>query len=434
MKHIYVIMWSAFALLLGIMACENRVHEEEYGLSVALDNSLCVDVPIGKIQICIYGINGELVASSHYADAKTLASIMLPLEAGHYTIAVVINTDAEITETATLIGLHEWLETETHQNEHLLSGMAEFDMATEGITRIVVPIRQGEFTLPMLRLLLTLPKPKLPDYTNTRTSVSGYVLRCVIELCKTGTDKVLLHKSVSPQPQTDGTYLVELAAAKGIYDLHLWTDYAHINTPLDDSYYCTEKLKAVTISTAPYTANTDTKDASYYSHPEITLGNEANKLFIQLHRPLAKYRLLATDVEAYQILEKDHPEKYPPLEGLTVTLQYEGFFPSCFNVATGSPSDAIGGISYSQALVHTANTEMQVASDWVLVDDKGSFVSATLTVTDRKGNIISRTSGVRIDYRQGYLTTLRGKFLTAGIGGGGIQIETEWDGEYVIEF
>lgn len=440
-KGIKMLLLMAFFILHSsfFISCDRDPHEGERGLTIALDNSQCPDVPIGAIKLCIYGTDGNLCAAHDYADARALAAALLPLEAGHYTVATVINADGEVTETSTLTALHEWLESEMNRDADLLSGMAEVDVAEDGITRVTVPLRQGIFTLPVLRLRLTPPDPKLPDYTpaknKTRAANDTYIIRCVAELCKAGTDNAMLHKAVTPEPQTDGTYLVELSVPEGDYYLRLWTDYAHADAPLADTYYHTESLKAVSIVTDPYVANTDTKDAAYHNESNIILPEEGTEKTIKLQRPLAKYRIIANDVETYRKLAEAEPEKYPPLEELTVTVQYEGYFPSTFNVTNGKPVDSVTGGSFATHFPSgTSNIEeVQLASDWILADTEGSFVKLVLVITDSQGNEVNRVAGIRIDYRQGCLTTLRGKFLTEGKNGGGITIDTDWK-DIVIEF
>lgn len=437
-KGIKMLLLMAFFILHSsfFISCDRDPHEGERGLTIALDNSLCPDVPIGAIKLCVYGTSGNLYAAYDYTDAHGIAAALLPLEAGHYTVATVINADEEVTETSTLTALHEWLDSEMNRNADLLSGMAEVNVAEDGITRVTVPLEQGIFTLPVLRLLLTPPDPKLPDYTpaknKTRAANDTYIISCVAELCKAGTDNVVLHKAVTPEPQANGTYLVELELAEGTYDLRLWTDYTHADAPLADTYYHTESLKAVSIFTEPYMANTDSKDAAYYNENNVTLPEEGTEKTIKLQRPLAKYRIIADDVETYRKLAEAEPEKYPPLEELTVTVQYEGYFPSEFNAGNNKVTDSITGIGFSTSLTSTDANELPIATDWIMASGESS-VTVTLTVSDSNGNRICSVSSVRIAYKQGCMTTIKGKFLTAGISSGGITIDTDWD-EIIIEF
>lgn len=98
-----------------------------------------------------------------------------------------------------------------------------------------------------------------------------------------------------------------------------------------------------------------------------------------------------------------------------------------------SPAGAEVGYSYVSAWSEPGKTEATVGKDYVFVNGTESFVKVSITFRDNNGKIISSIRNLQIDYRIGYLTTVRGNFLTASTGGG-IQIDTEWSGEYEIEF
>ena len=156
-------------------------------------------------------------------------------------------------------------------------------------------------------------------------------------------------------------------------------------------------------------------------------------------RPFAKYRLIATDVEAYyNLISKG--ENLPAIEDLQVRVTYEGFFPTGFNVATGKPNDALNtGIHYSSvptvAEGYDAAVNRQVGADFVLTNGEESFVNVTIQMVDtRTGDIVATVQHVKIPYKRGHLTTVTGHFLTAGKTPGGVQIDTEWGDDVVIEF
>lgn len=432
------IMLCSFVLLVGLIACNEEAHDGECGLTVALDNRQCPDIPIDNVKLYIYDTSRNLTAVYNYVDARGVAAALLSLEIGHYTVAVVINADEEVTETVTLTALHEWLSSEMNHDTDLLSGIAEVDVTEYGISRVTVSLRQGTFTLSTLRLLLTMPDETLPDYAAAKTRASSgiYVIRCIAELCRPGTDKVVLRKTVTPELQADGTYLMELEASDDTYDLRLWTDYVHADTQLTDTYYHTESLKAVEIVTEPYIANTDAKNAGYHNEIDIALPEEGATINVQLQRPLAKYRIIANDVEAYRELAETEPEKFPPIEELTLTVQYEGYFPSAFNVANGKPSNAITNLSFTNALpeVPDGSKEAQIASDWILTGGEDTFVNVNICIRDKNGAVRTNTTGVKIAHKRNHQTIIRGNFLTAGIGSGGVNINTEWEDTYIIEF
>ena len=120
-------------------------------------------------------------------------------------------------------------------------------------------------------------------------------------------------------------------------------------------------------------------------------------------------------------------------------VSYEGFFPTGFSVATGKPNDALTGIGYAADIVNAEGYDpdeaRQVGSDFVLTNGEESFVTVTVQMIDRTtGETVSTVSGIKIPYRRGQLTTVSGAFLTAGRTSGGVDIDTDWGDDIVIEF
>ena len=154
-----------------------------------------------------------------------------------------------------------------------------------------------------------------------------------------------------------------------------------------------------------------------------------------MERPLARYRLVSTDAAAYRNLIA-HGEDLPPIEDLRVGVTYEGFFPTGFNVAAGASNDALNtGVGYASVPVAAEGDEWQVGADFVLTNGGESSVTVTVRMTDaRTGEAVAIVEHVRIPYRRGHLTTVTGHFLTAGKTTGGVEVDTEWDGEIVIPF
>lgn len=430
------------ALLAGITACtDDTPHEGASGVAIAIDNGQCADIAIGHTHILIYDTEGDLYADYDYPNAAAVAATLLPIEAGHYTIVSVSNADAELTEIATLTALHEWVAAQSAGDDDMLSGIADADVTENSIIRVPIKYLKGTFDLPTLVVRFTLPETGMPDFNTkqvkARAAQAGYTLRCVAELYKSGTDPVALHKVLTPELQEDGSYIAKLSMAEGCYDLHLWADYADIDTPLADNFYHTESLKAVTLD-SPYRANTDAKDVAYGNETSITVSGDETSIAMSLQRPLAKYRFIVDDeeIKEYLRLKKANPKEFPPIEDLIVNVSYEGYFPSGFNAITGKPNDATTGITYTGTLAHydSAASELEIGSDWIFVNGSSSFVNATVKVTDSNGKVICRIPGIQIDYRRNHLTTIKGRFLTSGANTGGINIDTNWDGIFDVWF
>lgn len=444
-------------LLLAIVllaACNQNSHEEESSLpegtgELIVDLQTDGDISAQNVHFFVFNEAGKLAYHEYSDDPSTAelhAGYLLP---GSYTAVAVLNAGAKFLPPSgrsesslpdiTLPEFAEWLTSIGSEYPDLQTGMSSVEVEPDQAVSVTITLKSGVggISFSTLRLQLSLPQPQLPDYApgvKSRAAEASYAIRCIAELCQRETDKVIMRQQMTPSLQSDGTYLIELEAIPSTYHLRLWTDYARTEAPLADTYYHTESLKNVTIVSSPYTANTDAKDAAYHA-ADITLPEAGATLAVQMQRPLAKYRLIAEDVEDYCTLTEIEPGKYPPLEELVATVQYEGYFPSEFNVTTGKPVNSITGNGFTASLspVTAGSEEVQLASDWVLTDAEGSFVLLTLSITDSRGREVTRLAGIRADYRQGQLTTLRGDFLTAGRKGGGITIDTDWK-DIIVNF
>ena len=333
----------------------------------------------------------------------------------------------------------------------MLTASEQIEVTSGDIERLHLVLTDGTsgIHLTTLNLSLTVPGLDLPAYTATRAGGDSKPLRCVAEVYQAGTDNRVHRRVQECALQSDGTYLAELSLMPGDYDLRLWADW-------NGGYYNADDLGKVLVLTDSYVANgeTDKKDA-YYATAPLQLSPEGREpqanqslptgevggasVSLTLERPFAKYRLIATDVEAYyNLINKG--EALPDIEDLQVRVTYEGFFPTGFNVATGKPNDALNtGIHYTSvptvAEGYDAKVNRQVGADFVLTNGEESFVTVTIEMIDTNtGEAVATVQHVKIPYKRGHLTTVTGHFLTAGKTPGGVQIDTEWGEDIVIEF
>ncbi len=76
-------------------------------------------------------------------------------------------------------------------------------------------------------------------------------------------------------------------------------------------------------------------------------------------------------------MRKVNPQEFPPIEELTVSVQYEGYFPSGFNVSTEKPNDAVVGITYSGSLSRydgsAAELELAATGYWSMATPRLSM-------------------------------------------------------------
>lgn len=470
MKQISSFCIILFTLLASVFtACDNDAHDGEYPLPEgqgALMVGLQSAAEVNSLTLYLFGGDGTVALRKDYADPRALASEYIPVNAGTYTVVVVANVTAtDLPKQTTPADLTEWLKENASAYLSMLTASSQEEVTAGEVKRILLTLQGGTsgITLSTVRLLLTVPGKEMPPYTQTRaTDGATHQLRCVAEVYRQGTTTRVHRRVQLCEEQTDGTYLAELSLLPGDYDVRLWADWVTDGTT-NDKYYNADDLSAVTVLTDNYVANglTDEKDAYYTNILSLTVTDEANQsspsgelwgasssdgvegagvraVAVSLIRPFARYRIIADDVENYMDL-LESGDDLPSIEDLTVRVSYEGFFPTGFSVADGRPNDALNGISYAADIVeadgYNPDEARQVGADFVLTNGEESFVTVTVQMIDRTtGETVSTVSGIKIPYRRGQLTTVSGAFLTAGRTSGGVDIDTDWDDDIVIEF
>ena len=424
--------------------------------------------PLADLTLYVFNSDGDAVARKSHASLQGFFPDLTHLPPGGYTVVLVAGVPGEGAPggDTSLQGLAEWLAGNEAAFPGMMTAQGHAEVSAGGMTRLLLTLTGGSAgtELTTVRLALTVPGLDLPTYT---TRADGKQLRCVVEAYRAGTNVKAYRRVQDCALQADGTFLAELSLMPGDYDLRLWADW-------NGGYYNADDLNKVLVLTDNYVANgeTDKKDAYYGSlsltvnSPSLTLpsgegtqtGGQSSPLGEfegALVRPFAKYRLIATDVEAYyNLIEKG--EALPDIEDLQVRVTYEGFFPTGFNVVTGKPNDALNtGIHYTSVptvaegydakvnvlikreqkkFTYSAEREKrgmksnrQVGADFVLTNGEESFVTVTIQMVDTNtGEAVATVQHVKIPYKRGHLTTVTGHFLTAGKTPGGVQIDTEW--------
>ena len=429
----------------GVVSCDdtdNPILPGEGALVVGLKELPAT--PPDSLTLYFFSADGGMAARKSYAGLRAFQADYTPLQPGAYTVVLVAGVPLSAQPARpTLQELAEWLKSAASACPGIMTAMAAATVTENEVGRLLLTLASGTGGMAFadVRLLLTVPGLDLAAYDGTRSG--GKPLRCVVEVDKAGGGGLALRRELSCLQQADGTYLAELSLMPGDYDLRLWADW-------DGGYYNADDLGKVLVLTDNYVANgeTDKKDA-YYAATSISVASQSSPsgelrgagadVALTLERPFAKYRLIATDVEAYyNLISKG--EALPAIEDLQVRVTYEGFFPTGFNVATGKPNDALNtGIHYTSvptvAEGYDAKVNRQVGADFVLTNGEESFVNVTIQMVDtRTGDIVATVQHVKIPYKRGHLTTVTGHFLTAGKTPGGVQIDTEWGEDIVIEF
>lgn len=449
--------WLISLSLLTLAGCDKTPHEMQNlpengaGITVGVNTDAVIGKPLNDVHLFFFDASDKLARHDYYSKMENLALDRILLEEGFYTIFAILNTEpglmpetsstpkavsqsrADILPNITLTEFKIWAYQLPEKYPDLLTGMVRREV-TQGVERILIDIKPGSeaVELTQVTLEMSFPLPVLPDFVipTSRATGTDVRLRTVTEAYLKGTDNLVVRQERYVTPTaSEGVYTTVLFIPPGDYDLRIWSDYT--SDEKADNHYLTSDTRMIKIlPKEAYIANTDTRDA-FAQTAQISVAKEDIKETITMHRPLAKYRLIATDVAEYE--EMRLRRDFPPLDELTMTVSYEGFLPCAYNIVEGKPNDAQTGYRYTSALSEQTDNTVTVGKDFIFVNGSQSAVTVTVQFRDKNGKTISGMSGIKVDYKAGYLTTVRGEFLTAGVGGG-IDIDTEWEDSYEVEF
>lgn len=434
-----------------LTSCDKTAHEipedaPDNGstVTVGINTDAIGDTPLKDVHLYFFDSSEMLAKHTYYPTMQSLALDRMLMETGYYTIFAVLNTKESCVPTVnraadlpkiTFGEFCQWVKSiDNGTYPNLVTGLVRYEVK-EGVSQIMIDVKKGSEAVGFstVTLNLTFPSPRLPDFVaaqkNSRAAGDELKLRAVIEVYNKGTDtRVLRKEEFVTATATEGIYTSTLQLTPGNYDVRLWADYT--TDSRTDNHYITTDTKSIKIlGKDQYRGNTDTRDA-FTKAFGLTVRNSDQSETITMYRPLAKYRLVANDVAKYNQLRAEC--KYLALEDLKISIVYEGFLPCAYNVSTQRPSDSDGGYGYASALSQQSDEAVTVGKDFILVNGEQSFVTVTILFKDASGKTISGINGVRIDYHAGQLTTVTGNFFTAGVGG--VRIDTNWSGDYEVNF
>ena len=428
-------MLAVVAACLLVTACKDFPHDGTRGLFVTVDQSACVDVPIDSIMICIYSEDGRLVAERRFAGGDRYSPVLYVVDGGCYTVVAVANwTDGDPPRPGmSHQAVMHWLtRAGGGDSPVMLSGNVKACVTDGNVTEVTVPLGSDVADIPVVRVTATLPAACMPSYdASTRSPGQSVARRFALEAVVTGTGEKIARTDTVAAVAPGGSIILNLPLGEGTYDIRLWSDAA-ADSDGSRPRYDTSDLRHVTVSTDAYAPSGVDGDAACGVARAVSVTAGGTDVAVILDRPLARYRLVASDVEAYGRMDG-----VPPLDELTVAVACEGFFPMSFNVDTDKPNDAVEGLSYTckPCMADTSDGTLPIAADWIMANGSDKSIVLTVSILDGDGRTVSVTHHVDVPYRRGHLTTVTGNFLTSGRGTGGVGLDTDWsDDTFVIEF
>lgn len=309
-----------------------------------------------------------------------------------------------------------------------------------------VPPTQKDVTL-YLQLLPDREFIPLPVITKSGADIvpEGYLPRIIVEARHAGETspaaRAVMTVSEEELANPEITLPVSLSLKSVPYDLTVWMDYVREES-LPDAHYHTEDLRSVSY-VLPYEEDHLRRDA-FVGNASIDLSEQEGQLTrqINIRRPLAHYRLMATDVQEF--LNKEHANGRPGAGEYDVTVTYQYFLVTHLNAVTGEPVNSGSGFGYIRRItLDDTMSECELAADYVLAGEQSSNVTVTVEVRQKGGNekqapVLSRGVNLEIPYRRGHTTTVQGAFLStkggdSGSGGIDIGIDGDYEGEINID-
>ena len=274
----------------------------------------------------------------------------------------------------------------------------------------------------------------------------GYRIRYLVDLYETpASAEAPLSQRICRLTATDGamppggTYrfseTVQLHSRH--YTALVWVDFVPAGSD-GDFYYLTGDLQAVTIAgNRPYRGYHISKDAFAASLPiDLTsywnMRDIDHEATVQAKRHFALYQIVTTDVAKYRNAHSDVP--YDAIRPATASLLYELWFPMGYNTYQSVPDHFDLGVGYNYEIAEETqaqDTEAIIASDFVFVNGNDTFYFVDFDIHTPAGELIKTRSNIKVNLHRNRRTVIRGEFLTAGSGSGGVGVDFDF-GEEII--
>ena len=297
-----------------------------------------------------------------------------------------------------------------------------------------------------LTLDLNLPEQGNEENSSARVSANtDYLHRFIVEAYF---NRQPVARQVFVENITDRTHLslpVSMKLHARSYQLVVWKDYVSAETPEEDLHYNTQSLVPVIPNRASHTGNTEYKDV-FVGTTSLDLTAYADQWGavveqdVALQRPVARYELIATDVDKFLQRIADGEVNG---ETFTARIKYSGYLPVGYNALDNVPKHSLMYMQYNTSfeLPEEGTDELRVGFDYVFVSNEGSAsVPMEIEIVNEE-NVTVANSVLNVPLERGKNTVWTGEFLTGddqgGQGGGdepgededGIGIDPDYDNE-----
>ena len=332
--------------------------------------------------------------------------------------------------------VHEWPDTPEFAKLHLRlnyeTEMTEWEHLYDGTS--IIEQRLGE------------TYDNHQEYGEIRYIVRAYPISEERRTMQNHTQEFVFTKNISEGYDHE----VTLDILPGNYNVMVWSDL--IPSSAGTHFYDTGNFSEV-MPQGEHQANTDHRDA-FRGTSSISLVMDVTErlpdtLDIVMQRPLAKYEIITTDVEAFieketsRIASKANADKTEPnediptraanIEDYKVVFYHVGFMPNTYSIETDKPVDSATGVFFESTLKKTTESEATMGFDYTFVNGKKSTVTLQIGIYDNEGTQLSMTEPIEIPLKRSHHTLLKGMFLMSEASGG-VTINPDYEGDHNLIF
>lgn len=236
----------------------------------------------------------------------------------------------------------------------------------------------------------------------------------------------------------DRVFEVELPA--GDYSILGWSDFVEQGKS-SDKYYETGEMRSITVIQdgrglhpgglegrqcfrGDALVSVTLPDPVPYDEPQE---DKTIDVYIDMVRPLAKFRFIATDSQEFLT------RGTRALDDYYAVVSYPTYMPSTFNARLDKPTDSRTGQYFSTDIDAIDEHKSQLGFDYMFVNHNDASAQVAVEVYEKKTNKkISSSGSITIPLRRGHVTEISGKFFTT-MASSGMGIDPDFDGEFNIE-
>lgn len=218
------------------------------------------------------------------------------------------------------------------------------------------------------------------------------------------------------------------------YRIVVWSDYVRISDPDAQLYYNADILTPV-INNGNYRGCANAKDtfSGYIDIDLLPYADEWNARVdaaIELKRPMGRYEIVATDVEAF-----NRRVAAGTVKGIkfTARVSYGGYLAVGYNCYDQVRKHSLNYMYYTRTLgTKFDGTELTIGFDYIFTSpDETLDVPVEIEILNENNESVSR-SAVTLPIGRNMNTVVRGRFLTS-TADGGLNIDPGFDGDITID-